>query len=164
MRRRRRASLRSMVPRRVRRRGLLGLPAALLGATAAMAAGSPPTPGGHYVGSTSQKLAINVRVSGNGSEFQGGRIHFRLQGTCRVRRYLDLSPTPPPAVKINSSGHFSIKGTFGPTSSFHYTSKVVFRGQFSNHGKVLMGSARYSASNAHASCTSGRVTFRATRV
>lgn len=94
-----------------RRRGLMRLAAgsvagltALAGASVALAAASPPTAGGHYAGRTSQGLSVRVRVSGNRSEFAGGRIYFRLHGGCHARRFLSVSPTPPPAIKINSFG------------------------------------------------------------
>lgn len=142
---------------------LLVLAVLLASAGVALAVSSRPSAGGHYVGLTSQRLFVRVVVSVNDSEFQNGRIYFHLHGGCHAWRFLSLSATPPPAVPINAQGHFSFTGSFPATTSFRYVSKVMFRGQFSNDGQVMTGSAKYNASNGHVSCTSGLITFRATR-
>lgn len=143
--------------------GLALLAVLFLSAGLALAANSPPSAGGIYAGQTSQRLAIRAVVSVNGLEFQNGRIFFRLHGGCRALRFLSFPATPPPAISINAQGHFSFRGSFPPTAAFRYTSRVMFRGQFSNGGQVVRGSAKYKASNGLTSCTSGLITFKATR-
>lgn len=154
---------------RWRRPALMILAGPLVLTSAALAATSAPTPSGHYAGRTSQKRVVNVRVSRNGSEFQGGRIFLLLHGAraCAGRAYFDLSPTPPPAIRISRAGRVAFKATFAstPAPGFPFRGKgsVLIRGQFSDHGKLLSGFARERLFNSHGSCTSGRVTFRATR-
>jgi hypothetical protein len=165
------------VKRRFRRpvskpgRRLAGLVFPLMLATAgvALAAPSAPTPGGHYVGKTSQNLAVNVHVASSGKEFRGGRLYFYLSGSgaCVGRGYVFLAPTPPPAVKISSSGKVSFKSTFPTTPSpgfpFRGKGKVHIKAQFSQKGKVLSGTASEKLFNSAGSCTSGTVKFKATR-
>lgn len=148
----------------------LVVPAMLFVTSGALAAASGPTPRGHYVGKTSQKLSINVRVSATAAEFQGGRILLLLHGarSCAGRAYFDVSPTPPPAVTISHTGRVSFKSSFvatpGPGFPFSGKGTVHIQAQFSNHGKVLTGSAMERLFNRYGSCTSGLVAFKATLI
>jgi hypothetical protein len=135
----------------------------LCSAGVALAAGSgksKPTPGGHYVGKTAQGRSVNLKVSGNGSEFSGGKIYVRADGTCSGVNPITFAPTPPPAVKINSKGHFSVQGTF---NKGNYKATASARGQFTDDGQKLHGTVKLTFINnvIARACTSGPVTFTA---
>ena len=149
--------------RSLRSRGSIAIGAAFLLVTssAALAAGSgtsKPVAGGRYVGHTSQNLSVNLTVAHSGAEFSGGNVYVRTEGTCSGVNPITFAPTPPPAVKINSHGHFAVAGTYAVGGD---QGRATAQGQFTDNGNDLHGIVTLAFTGATGQCSSGTVTFTA---
>jgi hypothetical protein len=144
-----------------RRRHLIPAAIAALALTAPAALAALPG-GARYAGTTSDGSAVTLKLAGDAKSVKRMRIHYDL--SCNKGRsahtYTDIT-----GPRVHKDRTFSVSGKYtgtkdGSKNTFHVSGKLTAG---KAHGKFSLKSTGRASDGSKLSCTTGKVTWSATR-